>query len=123
MLEYAQDALTSDTPWQLWEVLSPNELEWQPLTTHPGWYDFAEYRRKVETVKVNGVEICAGISKAPAQGTTYYHIDTTNLNGVSPKRWCDDSLDQHILYHGLAHTSWEAAKHHWKALVAPTKLK
>ena len=123
MLEYAQDALTSDTPWQFWEVLSPNELEWEPLTTHPGWYDYAKYRRKPRTVVVNGVEISVGISEPPAWGAVYYHVDTTSNTGVLPKKWCDDSLDQHMLHHGLAHTSWEAAKHHWKALVAPTKRK
>jgi hypothetical protein len=42
---------------------------------------------------------------------------------VSPKKWCDDRLDQHMLRYGLAHTSWEAAKYHWNALVAPTKRK
>lgn len=81
MLEYAKDALTSDAPWELWEAAHHNRPGWEPLTTHPGWYDFAEYRRKVETVKVNGVEICKGITNPPAQGTVYYHVDTATILG------------------------------------------
>lgn len=123
MHQYAIDALTHTEPWQLWEVLPPSGHEWQPLVTHPGWYDYSKYRRKSETTVVNGVEVCKGISEPPAQGTTYYYVDTASNTGVSPKKWCDDRLDQHMLQHGLAHTSWEAARHHWKALVAPTERK
>ena len=123
MLEYAQDALTSDAPWELWEAAHPNHPGWEPLTTHPGWYDFAEYRRKPKTVVVNEVEISVGISQPPAWGAVYYYVDTSSSTGVASKSWRDSNLDQHMLQHGLAHTSWEAARHHWKALVVPTERK
>jgi len=44
MLQYAEDATTTDKPWNLWEVCFGSR--WVPLKTHPEWAQAAQYRRK-----------------------------------------------------------------------------
>ena len=44
MLQYAEDAATTDKPWNLWEVCF--DSKWVPLKTHPEWAQVAQYRRK-----------------------------------------------------------------------------
>jgi hypothetical protein len=47
MLEYAKDALTNKTPWELWECKKRNDDNWGNIGTHhPVWLDDVEYRRK-----------------------------------------------------------------------------
>ena len=48
MMQYAQDALETDKPWERWEfTASGNEFE--SLSNHPYWYEDYEYRRKPRT--------------------------------------------------------------------------
>jgi hypothetical protein len=44
MLEYAKDALTNKTPWELWEVKMYDK--WESVTGNFNWYEGYEYRRK-----------------------------------------------------------------------------
>lgn len=44
MAQYAEDATTTDKPWNLWEVCFGSR--WVPLKTHPEWAQAAQYRRK-----------------------------------------------------------------------------
>lgn len=46
MMLYAQDAMTTETPWKLWEFKSPYNDEWRPLFEHPQWNLYSKYRRK-----------------------------------------------------------------------------
>lgn len=49
MLQYAQDAMTTDKPWELWELcksFDPYLSEWRNLSTHPRWIEGNKYRRK-----------------------------------------------------------------------------
>lgn len=50
MLQYAQDAQVSDTPWEWWERASKGEEDWETLDDTPSWYAFARYRRKPQWV-------------------------------------------------------------------------
>jgi hypothetical protein len=51
MLQYAQDAMTTDKPWELWECYIPdsNNPRWFALVGHPTWGDGNQYRRKPKT--------------------------------------------------------------------------
>ena len=48
MAQYAQDALTTDTPWDLWEFQASSNGSWNMVTTHPAWLIDGKYRRKPE---------------------------------------------------------------------------
>jgi hypothetical protein len=44
MVQYANDALTNKTPWELWEVKMYDK--WESVTGNFNWYEGYEYRRK-----------------------------------------------------------------------------
>ncbi len=48
MAQYAEDAKTSKTPWELWEFLDRDD-GWTTSKGSPGWYETTEYRRKPAT--------------------------------------------------------------------------
>lgn len=48
MAQYAQDALTTDTPWDLWEWYSQTQEKWCPSSVTPLWTPAVQYRRKQE---------------------------------------------------------------------------
>lgn len=46
MLLYAQDAATTDKPWELWEWSLSNKNDWTVCAGHPTWAERRKYRRK-----------------------------------------------------------------------------
>ena len=48
MKQYAEDAMTTDEPWKLWEYLEyySNRWHWTPLKDNPLWDTDEKYRRK-----------------------------------------------------------------------------
>lgn len=48
MLLYAQDATTTDKPWELWEWKTSYKTTWDSCTGHPSWHSLINYRRKPE---------------------------------------------------------------------------
>ena len=47
MLQYAQDAQTTDKPWELWEMSQLHLCRnWIDCEHNPNWADNIEYRRK-----------------------------------------------------------------------------
>ena len=49
MALYAEDAMVTDKPWELWET-RVSRVEWQLLNTHPVWFEGHKYRRKPKTI-------------------------------------------------------------------------
>ena len=72
MQQYAEDAKTSKTPWQLWEYLSKDD-GWTTFRGAPGWYETSEYRRKPKTKLIHGTEV-PDLSFTPLNGEGYYYI-------------------------------------------------
>jgi len=61
MLLYAQDAMETDKPWERWEF-KDEDNNWScfsdDLFEHrPGWYEDVEYRRKPQTININGFNV------------------------------------------------------------------
>lgn len=52
MLQYAQDAMTTDKPWELWEINTEPHSNWRTLTFAPSWLEGYEFRRKPKTYTV-----------------------------------------------------------------------
>lgn len=46
MLEYAQDAMETDKPWERWEFRSVIGDKWRGVNNYPAWLASYEYRRK-----------------------------------------------------------------------------
>ena len=58
MMEYAKDALETDTPWERWEY-SHTGQKYTSLSGHPDWYEDITYRRKPKpkVLLINGYEV------------------------------------------------------------------
>ena len=61
MAQYAQDAMTTDKPWELWEARAPRKHDWYTLKSDPCWSVDFEYRRKPKT---NAQIACELLDKA-----------------------------------------------------------
>ena len=46
MLMYAQDAMETNTPWEMWESFNTLSQSWMNLECNPSWHQFSQYRRK-----------------------------------------------------------------------------
>jgi hypothetical protein len=67
MLQYANDALTNKTPWELWEVKMYDK--WESVTGNFNWYEGYEYRRKpVKWSPIGGHYYISG------EGHVVFHI-------------------------------------------------
>lgn len=49
MALYAQDAMTTDKPWELWEARAPRKHDWFVMKGDPCWSVEFDYRRKPKT--------------------------------------------------------------------------
>jgi hypothetical protein len=59
MMQYAQDAMTTDKPWESWEARAPRKHDWFVMKGDPCWCVDFEYRRKPQehTVTLNTEQI------------------------------------------------------------------
>lgn len=76
MQQYAEDAKTSKSPWELWQA-SPSTGVWHNLNDHPKWWIRQNYRRKPKTHFVRGAEI-PDLRVTPELGGKYYLADPTS---------------------------------------------
>lgn len=104
MKQYAEDAVTSETPWINWEFRSFDDLPWQSMHQHPAWHVTTFYRRKPVPVKdkilING-EKFNSIAKEPDYRSKYSRIelDQSGFNATS-YTWLDDDIDYRFLASG-----------------------
>lgn len=52
MKQYAEDAETHESPWELWEHKHEAFKTWKPCGSHPGWYSDNEYRRTADQLEI-----------------------------------------------------------------------
>lgn len=58
-LQYAQDWLQNERPWELWEVCFSGH--WRKMSDHPVWAKHIDYRRKRQALcQVEGREVFEG---------------------------------------------------------------
>ena len=51
MMQYAQDAMETDKPWERWEYQFDGSTLWHPFDEHsPAWANSMRYRRKPRTI-------------------------------------------------------------------------
>ena len=117
MLQYAQDAAETDTPWERWEVGLKGE--WYPLSANPAWELTQGYRRKPQVIRVGRHEFPKPISNAPLNTINYFLV--TAWNGcfdVDADTWVNSKLDNMRLESWRVHLTREAAKAHADVLNA-----
>ena len=118
MLQYAQDAAETDSPWERWEV-KINNGEWCELNGNPNWVEDWGYRRKPQVIRVGRHEFPKPITEVPEDGTEYFCLDFGN-NGfvVNSSRWTGDVCDTMSITAKRTHLSREAAQAHADTLNA-----
>ena len=108
MAQYAEDAKTSKTPWQLWEYLDKDD-GWTTFKGSPGWYATSEYRRKPTTHIVNGVEVPELRVKLEEGGYCYLANPASRTLFTSHK-FVGDSIDKLWFERGLTYQHTEEGK-------------
>jgi hypothetical protein len=126
MMQYAQDAMETEAPWERWEVRNIDDRKniFVNLDRDPCWYLYCEYRRKPKTININGFEVPEPERKALKNGTFYYfpsfhyehYIFLTAI-------WDSHESNLARLKNGLVHLTQEAAIQHAQALLSFTKAK
>ena len=129
MLQYAQDAMETDKPWERWEYSDTSTLnqhgekirdDWYDCGENPGWHPNVQYRRKPEIIKVGRHEFPKPITERPKEGTMYWTIESGGKNGFYAERykWRQNREDELVIRQGLAHLTEEAAQAHADVLNA-----
>jgi len=118
--QYAKDWAENDKPWKLWECTHISSGEILPLIDHPKWEAHCNYRRKKQTININGYEVPEPECEELVIGTKYFTplsiIHYCN-KGFS---WIGDKIDEDFLKQGIIHLSYDAAKLHRNALLSFT---
>lgn len=115
---YFQDWRETDKPWERWQVLLASGF-WVGCIEHPGWSVEYEYRRKPDTITVNGITVNAPLRVAPPLGTEYWTVSADE--GVIWSTWDDDEIDKNRLKNGCACATQEDAEALWVAVTAPLR--
>lgn len=120
MLQYAQDAMTTDKPWELWEVDAGRG--WVNLLVNPESHSGKKYRRKPRTIKINGFDVPEPVRWPLERGIKYYFVTASGLRAVVNVTWNNDESDRRILARGLIRLTSGAAELHAKALLSFTEV-
>ena len=120
MMQYAQDAMETDKPWERWEYQAESMQEgdfWSDCSLNPSFDKNYNYRRKPERIGVylnNGdvVSWPEPYTGALLLGTSYWSLGLTE---VRHHTWSNSHIEQLVKEQGLLYLVKEDAK---EALVA-----
>ena len=120
MLQYAQDATETDTPWERWEWRDKIDAEFLTCQQHPSWKLNHDYRRKPQVIRVGRHEFPKPITEAPGVTTEYWVVRAYADKGYAPDAytWDGDDTDYGFLEHGMVHLTKAAAQAHADVLNA-----
>ena len=119
MMQYAQDAIETDTPWERWECNPSSILGWVDMLHHPAWITETSYRRKPKMLSVtlaNG-EVVSWPEPQRTEleyGDAYFYVDVDG--SVMAEEWDCLGWDKRTLADGWVHLTEDAAKQHAAAL-------
>lgn len=124
MLQYAQDAAETDSPWERWEV-KINNGEWCELNGNPNWVEDGGYRRKPQAIRVGRHGFPKPITEAPLAGATVYNVQE-HFDHTVPHAFqvAEEKFDPSNSFHkwyvraGLSHLTRAAAQAHANVLNA-----
>lgn len=128
MLQYAQDAAETDTPWERWEYSDTSTLnqhgekirdDWYDCGDNPDWRPDVQYRRKPQVIRVGRHEFPKPISNAPLNSTNYFFVTVGDgWFEVGDSIWVNNERDNMRLESGRIHLTCEAAQAHADTLNA-----
>lgn len=121
MRQYTEELILDHEAWKNWEYhLTVEELGWITCITHPSWVTANDYRRKVKTIRIGGMEVPEPLREAPAEGTATYAANMSTWAQLADYvgKWSGGDYDQRCLKRGILHLTREAAALHSKALIA-----
>ena len=120
MLQYAQDAATTDKPWELWEFLD-YDAKWKEPTGSPAWDEGTKYRRKPRTIRIGEIEVPEPV-REPLQNGEKYFVPAIDYGDYHANifAWSNDYTDKRLLRQGMVHLTNEAALSHARALITLT---
>lgn len=85
MALYAEDAKTTDKPWELWQIKAGSS-DWISCKFSPSWDPCCQFRRKPKTKLIHGVEV-PDISFTPNDGEEYVYPDIYGEHYASANRF------------------------------------
>lgn len=53
MMQFAQDAMTTDEPHKFWQYFDDDTDEWKDALCAPAWLTFRKYRRKPQKIRID----------------------------------------------------------------------
>lgn len=110
MALYAEDAKTTDKPWELWQVKDRSGIWWECID-NPVWGRDTEYRRKPKTKIINGVEI-PDFQFTPFVGCEFYcaNIGLPEFHETGHMRGVDCTFTKRMVERGLIYPYTEEGK-------------
>ena len=118
MLQYAQDAAETDSPWERWEFKTDVDT-WVELSKNPSWFEDRKYRRKPQVIRVGRHEFPKPITRELNGGTDYFYVRVGDTCfEVSSDNWIGSAYDLMRLESRRVHPTREAAQAHADALNA-----
>lgn len=83
MAMFAEDAKISETPWKFWETRESKTKkngvwveDWEDLEEMPDWNPNVGYRRKIQTITIEGIVFPLPYKGEVVKGQKYYYADT-----------------------------------------------
>ena len=116
---YAEDAMETCEPGYRWQFRRPNDDEWLSCNPDsPEWIPEYEYRRKPQTIRVNGVEVPKPLTELPESGIIFVPDFYCGLIAYKPIRIPYHNMTPELaIKRGIAHSSEEAAIAHAEAML------
>lgn len=117
MLQYAQDAAETETPWERWEWRAGSNMPFEACANNPAWAPEHAYRRKPQTITVNGFEVPAPVKEAAEHQLLWAADPAHSAWAFSMAYRLAHSEHVRQFRRGLLHTTKEAAVAHAKAML------
>lgn len=109
MLQYAQDALETDKPWERWQIRPEGGTEgWHDCIGRLCFSERFEYRRKPRTITYT-ITIPEPMREAPEVGTIIYIPTPLAEELASMYGWYGSQSDDRLLKRGLCFATREDA--------------
>ena len=119
MMQYAQDAMETDKPWELWEYSHSSSNGWRNLDKMPSWCIANEYRRKPKMISVTLMDGEVVSWPEPHKGdlnyNDYYYIIDMNLK-ISQQVYGASPYEDNLIRNGVVHLERNSADMHINAL-------
>ena len=109
MLQYAQDALGTETPWERWQIRPEGWTEgWHDCSGRLCFSERCEYRRKPRTLTYS-VTIPEPMWEVPESQQRYFMASPESWAYLNEFRWCGEAREREWLKRGLCFATKEDA--------------